>query len=127
MHTCTRMPSHKSPPDHFKHFQITNILDRLFLLIFTITTLLIKSHVRELKAWLAHKLAVNAENAVELSGSQEGCLGPAIKVLDVQEGSHTVNISNDKLTVQSQTAFSTVKANCCVYKGRWMYEVRPEH
>lgn len=35
-----------------------------------------------------------------------------------------VNASKDGLLIQSQSPFPTVKANCCVYRGRWMYEVQ---
>lgn len=56
---------------------------------------------------------------------ERGCLGPATKVFDVRgDNAHAVKISMDSLTVQSQTAFSTVKANCCVFRGKWMYEVQ---
>lgn len=91
----------------------------------------LEDHINELRRWLNHKL-VSIPNEVELFSdpsnrflpSDNGCLGPAIKVLDVKEDSHTVFISKDKLSVQSTTAFSTVKANCCVFKGKWMYEVQ---
>lgn len=54
----------------------------------------------------------------------EGRLGQ-VKVVFAQDssGNNLLNISKDLLTIQSQSAFSTVKANCCVFKGKWMYEV----
>lgn len=33
------------------------------------------------------------------------------------------NISRDKLTIRSQGRFMTVKANTCVYGGKWQFEV----
>lgn len=55
----------------------------------------------------------------------EGRLGPAkvVFVADQNDGNNLVKISKDKLTIVSQSAFCTLKANCCVYKGKWMYEV----
>jgi Kip1 ubiquitination-promoting complex protein 1 len=35
-----------------------------------------------------------------------------------------VKISKDRLTLLSQSAFSTLKANCCVFAGKFMYEVQ---
>lgn len=35
-----------------------------------------------------------------------------------------MNVSPDRLTVQSQSAFSTSRANVCVFGGKWMYEVQ---
>jgi Kip1 ubiquitination-promoting complex protein 1 len=40
------------------------------------------------------------------------------------ENDNTVKISKDHLTLQSQSAFSTVRANSCVFGGKWMYEVQ---
>lgn len=56
----------------------------------------------------------------------EGRLGPSkvVFVSDQNDSNNLVKISKDKLTIQSQSAFCTLKANCCVYKGKWMYEVR---
>lgn len=44
--------------------------------------------------------------------------------VDPNDNNNLVKISKDKLTIQSQSAFCTLKANCCVYKGKWMYEVQ---
>lgn len=47
-------------------------------------------------------------------------------VFDVQDEDLkvAVNVSKDRLLIQSQSPFPTVKANCCVYRGKWMYEVQ---
>lgn len=55
--------------------------------------------------------------------SIEGIIGPKKIVFDC-ENLITVKPSKDLLTIVSQSAFSTVKANCCVYSGKWMYEVQ---
>lgn len=59
-----------------------------------------------------------------------GCLGPSVKVF-VMPGTETggypihqsVNMTKDRLTVMSRSVFATLKANCCVFRGKWMYEV----
>lgn len=38
--------------------------------------------------------------------------------------SNLVKISKDRLTLLSQSAFSTLKANCCIFAGKFMYEVQ---
>lgn len=38
--------------------------------------------------------------------------------------SNLAKISKDRLSLHSQSAFSTLKANCCIYGGRYMYEVQ---
>lgn len=35
-----------------------------------------------------------------------------------------MNVSQDRLTIQSQSAFSTSRANVCVFRGKWMYELQ---
>lgn len=86
----------------------------------------VHSHIKELTAWLNAQIQEEEDAAaVTAHMLQMGCLGPTVKMFDIKgESAHTVNVSKDWLTLQSQTAFSTVKANCCVFKGKWMYEVK---
>lgn len=56
--------------------------------------------------------------------SNSGRIGPPKTIFDIIDEYPLVNISKDKLTIQSQSAFSTIKANVAVFKGKWMYEVR---
>ncbi|XP_028966775.1 E3 ubiquitin-protein ligase RNF123 [Galendromus occidentalis] len=53
----------------------------------------------------------------------EGRLGPKNVAFDINSNVGSLVISQDRLGVTSQSNFNTVKANCCVYKGRWQYEV----
>lgn len=77
----------------------------------------------QIGAWLDEKLQVHAaERQKNEQEPVEGRLGPKRTIFDVNEDG-SILVSKDKLTLQSQNAFSTVKANCCVYSGRWMYEV----
>uniref|UniRef100_A0A182Q7E1 RING-type E3 ubiquitin transferase n=1 Tax=Anopheles farauti TaxID=69004 RepID=A0A182Q7E1_9DIPT len=79
--------------------------------------------IGEIGMWLDEKLNDHTFNPHPSSEPVEGRLGPRRTVFDVSDDG-AILISKDKLTLQSQNAFSTVKANCCVYSGRWMYEVQ---
>lgn len=82
-------------------------------------------HVKEFTLWLKGELSKIQQQAGLINISTEGRLGPAkvTFVSDPNDTNNLVKISKDRLTIQSQSAFSTLKANCCVYKGKWMYEV----
>lgn len=76
-----------------------------------------------LNEWLNRKLTEN-DNEADIDLQQDGRLGPAKVVFDLDSDPTMVNMAPDKLTLQSQSAFSTIRANCCVFKGKWMYEVQ---
>lgn len=82
-------------------------------------------HIQEFSAWLKSKLNGIDQQYGMTKVVHEGRLGPAkvVFVADQNDGNNLVKISKDKLTIVSQSAFCTLKANCCVYKGKWMYEV----
>lgn len=84
-------------------------------------------HIQEFSAWLKGKLdgIHHQYDGAKASGPGPGRLGPpkVVFVADDNDGNNLVKISKDKLTIVSQSAFCTLKANCCVYKGKWMYEV----
>ncbi|XP_020813353.1 E3 ubiquitin-protein ligase RNF123 isoform X1 [Drosophila serrata] len=52
----------------------------------------------------------------------ESRIGPDLTIFDV-DYTTTVRVSSDRLALRSQGSFNTVRANCCVYGGRWMYEI----
>ncbi|XP_060645573.1 E3 ubiquitin-protein ligase RNF123 [Drosophila nasuta] len=52
----------------------------------------------------------------------EARIGPELAIFDV-DYTTTVRVSADRLALRSQGSFNTVRANCCVYGGRWMYEI----
>lgn len=83
-------------------------------------------HIQEFGSWLKYKLSGIQQQFGSAKVFPEGRLGAAkvVFVADENDGNNLVKISKDKLTIQSQSAFCTLKANCCVYKGKWMYEVR---
>lgn len=43
---------------------------------------------------------------------------------DVEPTSVRMKISEDGLTLKSISPFAMARANCGVYKGKWMYEVQ---
>lgn len=79
-----------------------------------------------MRLWIDKKLTNLDNNTINESTStnvRDGLIGSDTVVFDVSDASG-VNVSDDGLLIQSQSPFSTVKANCCVYKGKWMYEVQ---
>lgn len=78
------------------------------------------------KSWLKGKLE-DIDNSCRDAVLQQQLemrsrLGPEFVIFDI-DFSSTVRIANDRLTVRSQGSFNTIKANVCVFGGRWMYEV----
>lgn len=78
------------------------------------------------KSWLKEKLddieAKCKEDVLKQQNEMRSRLGPELVIFDI-DFSSTVRIANDRLSVRSQGSFNTIKANVCVYEGRWMYEV----
>ena len=78
------------------------------------------------KSWLNDKLTSIEDNSKEALLKQQlemrSRLGPEMVIFDI-DFSSTVRIANDRLSVRSQGSFNTIKANVCVYGGKWMYEV----
>lgn len=78
------------------------------------------------KSWLQEKLdnieVKCKEDVLKQQLEMRSRLGPELVIFDI-DFSSTVRIANDRLSVRSQGSFNTIKANVCVYGGRWMYEV----
>lgn len=59
---------------------------------------------------------------------EKGVIQPQGKIIvwdiDDEDISNLAKISKDRLTLTSSTAFSTLKANACIFAGRFMYEVQ---
>lgn len=56
--------------------------------------------------------------------TQEGRLGPPTVRFDITSHVGLFVIGADRLSVNSQSNFSTIRANVCLYKGKWQYEVQ---
>ncbi|KAH8236558.1 hypothetical protein KR026_005614 [Drosophila bipectinata] len=78
------------------------------------------------RAWLDDKFqAIQTDSNEEirrLYTETESRIGPDLTIFDV-DYTTTVRVSSDRLALRSQGSFNTVRANCCVYGGRWMYEI----
>ncbi|XP_035776187.1 E3 ubiquitin-protein ligase RNF123-like [Anopheles albimanus] len=84
---------------------------------------MLSEYIAEIGMWLDEKLNDHAFDTQATNEPIEGRLGPRRTIFDVPDDG-SILISKDKLTLQSSNPFPTVKANCCVYSGRWMYEVQ---
>eukprot|EP00854_Cymbomonas_tetramitiformis_P010087 gene10087-11939_t len=51
-----------------------------------------------------------------------GRLGPSVVVMDRQNASGEIKFSDNNLSLDSQSNFTSCRANVCVYRGKWMFE-----
>jgi len=56
--------------------------------------------------------------------NREGHIGPSVVKFDVSMHYGLCIISPDRLSINSQSSFSTIRANVGVFKGKWMYELQ---
>ncbi|EDW84144.1 uncharacterized protein Dwil_GK13978 [Drosophila willistoni] len=79
------------------------------------------------RSWLDDKFQQiqtdSNEEIRRLYTETEARIGPDLTIFDV-DYTTTVRVSSDRLALRSQGSFNTVRANCCVYGGRWMYEIQ---
>lgn len=61
--------------------------------------------------------------SLESLEDDNGRLGPKKVTFDVSTNVGSFVIDRDRLGVSSQSNFSSIRANVCVYKGRWQYEL----
>lgn len=66
-------------------------------------------------------LYIDTQNSED---NREGRIGPHIVRFDVSMHHGLCIVSPDRLSVNSQSSFSTMRANNGVFKGKWMYEVQ---
>ncbi|XP_060567835.1 E3 ubiquitin-protein ligase RNF123-like [Ruditapes philippinarum] len=69
--------------------------------------------------------AVKGQQITDTSEPVEGRLGPVDVTFqfDIHTNVGTLIVDQDRLGLSSQSNFSSMKANCCVYRGKWAYEV----
>ncbi|KAK8379093.1 hypothetical protein O3P69_019133 [Scylla paramamosain] len=53
----------------------------------------------------------------------DGRLGPSYTHFDAKSVVGSFSFGQDRLVLNSQDNFSTIRGNTCVYKGRWQYEL----
>ncbi|XP_052781635.1 E3 ubiquitin-protein ligase RNF123-like [Mya arenaria] len=65
------------------------------------------------------------KNVPDVASQPSGILGPSdcIYQFDIRTNVGTLIVDQDRLGLCSQGNFSSMRANCCVYKGKWMFEV----
>jgi len=79
---------------------------------------------QQMRRELANLDRVDVEQ-MESGTRPEGILGPATSKFDPETHVGTILLSTDRLCVQTQSGFATVRACTCVFKGKWQYEVWP--
>ncbi|CAG2053321.1 unnamed protein product [Timema podura] len=55
---------------------------------------------------------------------REGRIGPAVVHFDTATHVGLFVVGSDRLSVNSQSNFSTIRANVCLYGGKWQYEIQ---
>ncbi|XP_067001612.2 E3 ubiquitin-protein ligase RNF123 isoform X2 [Anabrus simplex] len=56
--------------------------------------------------------------------AREGRIGPATVRFDITTHVGLFVVGSDRLSLNSQSNFSTIRANSCLYKGKWQYEIQ---
>ncbi len=56
------------------------------------------------------------------SYEREGRLGPRVVAMNKKSSTGVLQLRENDLEVESHSNFSSIRANVCVYKGKWMYE-----
>lgn len=82
---------------------------------------IIKNHFRKYHVDLGSGIDVNRDGVC----TTDGC---GSQVVGIEESSicGDIRINKPSLLLESHSLFSSVRANACVWKGRWMYEVTLE-
>lgn len=66
-------------------------------------------------------LYIDTQNSKD---NREGRIGPHVVRFDISMHHGLCIVSPDRLSINSQSSFSTMRANTGVFKGKWMYEVQ---
>ncbi|ROT73610.1 E3 ubiquitin-protein ligase RNF123 [Penaeus vannamei] len=72
---------------------------------------------------LENEVQRHSQSKVIPPWSPEGRLGPQRVQFDRKNFVGTFSFNNDRLGLNSQDNFSTIRANTCVFKGKWQYEL----
>lgn len=70
------------------------------------------------------KCLLNYNGPRNSEDNREGRIGPRLVRFDISMYHGLCIVSPDRLSVNSQSSFSTMRANAAVFKGKWMYEVQ---
>lgn len=78
-----------------------------------------------LDKWVDEEAARHDKPAPHTEGTphRTGRIGPSEVTFDIMANVGTVIVEADRLGISSHSNFSSIRANCCVYQGKWMYEL----
>jgi len=71
------------------------------------------------KSELNRKPVLEAEEKAK----QDGRIGSETVLVDISSQCGTMNIGIERMELESQSNFSSIRANVCACKDKWMYEV----
>nr|QVD39346.1 E3 ubuquitin-protein kinase RNF123 [Schistocerca gregaria] len=84
-------------------------------------------YLRTISQWLEdalNNMKMDTDENIHFCDKREGRLGPSHVCFDVASHVGLFVLGSDRLSVNSQGNFSTIRANVCLYKGKWQYEVQ---
>ncbi|XP_015584850.1 E3 ubiquitin-protein ligase RNF123 isoform X2 [Cephus cinctus] len=73
--------------------------------------------------YIKNVLRKDNENS-DTADSQDGRIGPKIVRFDISTHHGLFIVSPDRLSISSQSNFSTMRANTGLYRGKWIYELQ---
>nr|CAD7455281.1 unnamed protein product [Timema tahoe] len=69
-------------------------------------------------------MGVSSDKDPWVADLREGRIGPAVVHFDTATHVGLFVVGSDRLSVNSQSNFSTIRANVCLYGGKWQYEIQ---
>ncbi|KAL0278673.1 UNVERIFIED_CONTAM: hypothetical protein PYX00_000425 [Menopon gallinae] len=81
-------------------------------------------YLESVNKWVVGTLDANVPYSGILPDQRPGRLGPANVKFDVGAHFGLFIIGSERLSVHSQSNFSTILSNTCVFQGKWQYEVQ---
>ncbi|CAD1477141.1 unnamed protein product, partial [Heterotrigona itama] len=79
--------------------------------------------LESINKYIDHALSKDAPE-INVKDDRIGRIGQNIVKFDVTSRTGYFSISFDKLSINSRSNFSTIRANTAVYQGKWMYEIQ---
>nr|CAD7194583.1 unnamed protein product [Timema douglasi] len=73
---------------------------------------------------LLQDMGVSSDKDPWVADLREGRIGPAVVHFDTATHVGLFVVGSDRLSVNSQSNFSTIRANVCLYGGKWQYEIQ---
>lgn len=70
------------------------------------------------------EVTLSEDHDIILEENIEGRIGPKLVTFDTSAHYGYFFVSHDRLDLNAQKNFSTIRANTSVYKGKWIYELQ---